>query len=638
MNHRHYKLLPAVLATLAAAPALSNPVLDAGFGDNMVLQSGTALTLSGRTQPGVKVEARLGKTGSSAVSDASGAFSVTLPQQSNSTEPTTLTISDPTGSTTYRNILIGNVFLCGGQSNMELSVNRALDVWNQLRLAKDDGIRLVMVPKTTAPRPQAQFGSPLVWKAADSESVAEFSAACFYMAKALRKKDPATPVGLIHSNWGGSAARAWYDPAGAAEREGTAQLDLLKLYARDPYAAALAFAPKWFDWWRKADKGREPWRNSALLDWKPIPKFSFWNEWTGTGLDTNPRANVWLRKTITLTAAQAKGEGQLAIGAIDDMDMTFVNGEPVGYTFGWGVERSYRVPARLLKAGRNEILIAANNMWDTGGFFAGPERLAFTAADGSTVPLGADWEYAQTKVDDVPPRAPWDANAGLGVMHNAMIAPLGRMKLAGVAWYQGEADVGQPAYDAKLETLFAGWRRQFGAQTKMLVVQLADFGERRSAPGESGWAQLRDEQRRAVAADGNAALVTAIDIGEPTDIHPANKNDLGKRLAAAFDGRAMPMPAKAVREGSKITVSFNGLAGALVVEGGPYPLGLELCGAAAGSCQFVIARAEGGNLLIAVPDGMVPTRVRYAWADAPVVNLVDGEGMPIPGFELAIAP
>jgi sialate O-acetylesterase len=638
MTRFPFKSLPVALAILSAAPALSNPVLDAGYGDNMVLQSGTGLTLAGRTQAGVKVEARLGKAAASAVSDASGAFSVTLPAQSNSAAPMTLTISDPTGSTTYNNILIGNVFLCAGQSNMELSVDRALDAYNQLRVAADDGIRLAMVEKATAPVPQTQFAAPVVWKAADSRSVAEFSAACFYMAKALRKKDPGTPVGLIHSNWGGSAARAWYDPQGACEMHGQAAMDQLALYARDPYAAALAFVPQWFDWWRMADNGREPWKNSALLDWKPIPKFSFWNEWTGTGLDTDPRANVWLRKIITLTPEQAKGDGSLAIGAIDDMDLTFVNGQPVGYTFGWGVERTYRVPAKLLKAGRNEILIAANNMWDTGGFFAGPEGLAFTAANGTKVPLGADWDYARSDVTGVPPRAPWDANAGIGVMHNAMIAPLGLMKLAGVAWYQGESDVGQPAYDAKLKALFAGWRRQFGSQAKMLVVQLADFGERRSAPGESGSAQLRDEQRRAVAADGNAALVTAIDIGEPTDIHPANKNDLGKRLAAAFDGRAMPMPAKAVREGGKVTVSFTGLAGALTVQGGPYPLGLELCSTAAGSCQFVIARAEGGNLLIAVPDGTTPTRVRYAWADAPVVNLVDGEGMPLPGFELSITP
>jgi sialate O-acetylesterase len=635
---RHFlTTAPLVLATLSPAAALAAPSLDAGFGDNMVLQSGVPLTLSGRAAPSTEVTVEIGPSTTTVRSDASGSFVATLPAQPASTAPVSLVMRDSSGSATYRNILLGNVFLCGGQSNMELSVDRALDVWNQLRMAADDGIRLLMVPKTTAPVPQTAFGGSVAWKAATSESAAPFSAACFYMAKALRKKDPGTPVGLIHSNWGGSAARAWYDPAGAAAMHGKADIDLLALYARDPYAATQAFVPQWFDWWRKADKGREPWKNSALLDWKPIPKFSFWNEWKGTGLDTAPRANVWLRKIITLTPEQAKGEGQLAIGAIDDMDLTFVNGHPVGYTFGWGVERTYRVPPAHLKAGKNEILIAANNMWDTGGFFAGPERLAFTAANGERVMLGAEWDYAQTSVTDIPPRAPWDANAGLGVMHNAMIAPLGRMKLAGVAWYQGEADIGQGAYDAKLAQLFAGWRRQFGPQARMLVVQLADFGERRAAPTESGWAQLRDEQRKGVAADANAALVTAIDIGEPTDIHPANKNDLGKRLAAAFDGRAMPMPATAVREGSKVTVSFTGIAGGLTVQGGPYPLGVELCGVASGSCQWVLAQAEGDRLLLAVPDGLTPTRVRYAWADAPVVNLVDGEGMPIPGFELGFA-
>lgn len=635
---RLFKALPVTLATLWSAAALSNPVLDAGFGDNMVLQSSAPLTLSGRTKPATTVTLRLDDRATTAESDANGAFLATLPAQSNSAAPHTLTISDSSGSTTYRNILIGHVFLCGGQSNMELSVERALDVYNQLRLAADDGIRLLMIPKATAPLPLTQFASPVAWTPATSETVAPFSAACFYMAKALRKKDPATPIGLIHSNWGGSAARAWYDPQGASERHGQAALDQLALYARDPYAAAQAFVPQWFDWWRSQDKGREPWKNPALLDWKPIPQFSFWNEWKGTGLDTNPRANVWLRQTITLTAAQAKGDGSLAIGAIDDLDLTFVNGHPVGYTFGWGVERTYRVPAKHLKPGENTILIAANNMWDTGGFFAGPERLHFTAANGERVPLGADWDYATTTVTDVPPRAPWDANAGIGVMHNAMVAPLGAMTLAGVAWYQGESDAGQPAYDAKLASLFAGWRRQFGPQTRMLVVQLADWGERRSAPAESGWGQLRDEQRRAVAADANAALVTAIDIGEPTDIHPANKNDLGKRLAEAFNGRTLPMPERAVREGANVAVSFTGIAGALQAQGGPYPLGVELCEANPGTCRFALASLDGSRMVIAVPQGMTPTRVRYAWADAPVVNLVDGDGMPVPGFGLDIAP
>lgn len=630
--------LAAAFAIIAPVGAVAAPTLGPAYGDNMVLQHGAPITLSGRGQAEAKITARLGKAGADTLADGAGNFTLTLPAAAPGDGPLTLTLTDPSGIATYANILIGEVFVCAGQSNMELPVTRALDASTQLRQAADDGIRLLMVPKATAPLPQGQFAAPVAWKAAAPETVADFSAACFYTAKSLRRKGPATPVGLIHSNWGGSAASAWLDPAGVGALHGQTALDQLSLFARDPYAATQAFVPQWFDWWRSADHGREPWRNPAALDWRPIPQFSFWNDWVGTGLDTNPFANVWLRQTITLTANQARGDGVLAIGAIDDLDLTFVNGAPVGYTFGWGVERSYRVPAGHLHAGENTILIAANNTWDTGGFFAGPERLSFTAANGDRVPLGADWDYATTLVGGAPPRAPWDSNAGTGVMHNAMIAPLGPMRLAGVVWYQGESDVGQPAYAAKLRALFAGWRRQFGPQTRMLVVQLADFGARRDAPGESGWAQLRDDQRRAVAADPNAALVSAIDLGEPNDIHPANKNDLGKRLAEAFLGRAMPMPARAQQVGDIVTVSFTGITGALTAHSGPYPLGVELCESGPGTCRFVLAQLDGNRMMIAVPDGTTPTRVRYAWADAPLVNLYDSGGMPVPGFSLDIAP
>lgn len=636
-------LLKAGAAALALAlptGAAAAPALGPAYGDDMVIQRGQDVPLAGSAAPGSRVTATLGSRSARTTADSEGRFALTLRAPTDSDAPLTLTLTDSAGTASLTNILLGDLFLCSGQSNMELSVMRALDSENQVRSAADDGIRLLMVPKTTAAQPQAAFGSPVSWKPAAPTSVAEFSAACFYMAKALRKKDPATPVGLIHSNWGGSAARAWLDQDSVRALHGQAALDQLALYTRDPYAATQAFVPQWFDWWRAADNGREPWldagRSASGLDWQPIPKFSFWNEWTGTGLDTNAAANVWLRQTVTLTPEQAQGDGQVSIGAIDDMDMTFVNGHPVGYTFSWNEERTYHVPAAHLKAGANEVLIAVSNAWGNGGFITGPDRMFVTAANGDRVPLGADWEYARSLVSAVPPRAPWDSNAGLGVMHNAMVAPLGAMRLAGVAWYQGETDVGQPDYDKKLAALFAGWRRQFGAQTRMLVVQLADFGERRDIPGESGWGQLRDEQVKGVLADSNAALVTAIDIGEPTDIHPANKNDLGKRLAEAFNGRDMPMPVAAERRGDNVVVSLTGITGTLAAQGGPYPLGVELCEEALDTCRFVLADVNLDRIVIPVPDDMNPTRVRYAWADAPIVNLYDAGGMPVPGFGLEI--
>lgn len=625
------------LATLVwTASAAAAPTLGPAYGDHMVLQRDVDVVISG-SAPGQKiVRGTLGTASAQSEVNSAGDFLLVFPAQSASEEGFALSVSDSSGTSTLSDILIGDVYLCAGQSNMELTVNRALDTNNQLRLAPDNGMRLLKIPKDTAPAPRAEFAEPVAWNPATSDSVAEFSAACFYMAKRLRADRPGVPVGLIHSNWGGSAARAWLTPAGGKTLYGQDQLELLALYNRDPLAAARKFAPEWYDWWRTNDNGKEPWKNPDALDWQPIPQFSFWNEWKGTGLDTKPQANVWLRQKFTLTAQQAKQAGQLSIGAIDDLDLTWVNGNPVGYTFGWGVERNYLVPAEALREGENEVLIAATNMWDTGGFFGGPDRLFFKAADGGMVPLGADWEYSIGSVTGVPPRAPWDANAGIGVMHNRMIAPLGPMRLAGVAWYQGESDVGQPAYDEKLRELFSGWRAQFGQQTRMLVVQLANYGQRRSRPAASGWAQLREEQLDGVAADRNAALVTAIDIGEPNDIHPANKSDLGKRLAMAAENHTMPMPLAAVQSGDNVTVTFTGVEGDLAALGGPYPLGVELCGDTQESCRFVLPAVSGSKMLIDTSDGLPATRVRYAWADAPIVNLYDARELPVPAFELPI--
>ncbi len=629
--------LAGIIAIAAPVATAATPVLGPAYGDAMVLQRGTPIVLAGTAQADGTVYATLGDTSAQGNVDADGNFTITLPARAASSRGLTLTLRDDTGSTVYDDILVGDVFLCSGQSNMELPVTRALDAANQLRNAGDDAIRLFKVPRETAAVPQADFAEPVAWQAASAETVADFSAACFYMAKQLRADDPGVSIGLIHSNWGGSAARAWLSPDGVKAISGEGSLGLLQTYANDPLAATQEFVPQWFDWWRAEDGGQEPWRDSSVLEWRAAPQISFWNEWTGTGLDTDPVANVWLRQSFTLDADQVGEPITLSIGAIDDLDLTFVNGNPVGYTFGWGVERTYTVPAAFLQEGENEVLIAANNAWDTGGFFAGADRLFVQPASGDPIPLGADWEYSIGAVQGTPPRAPWDANAGLGVMHNAMIAPLGPMRLAGVAWYQGESDVGQPDYDAKLRELFAGWRAQFGQQARMLVVQLADFGQRQPQPVESGWAQLRQEQLDAVRADDNAALVSAIDIGEPNDIHPANKNDLGRRLAAAFAGQAMPMPAQAVRNEGRIEVRFTGIEGGLMAQGGPYPLGVELCEAQEDSCRWALPHLAGDTMLIAIPEGFNATRVRHAWSDAPIVNLYDARGYPVPGFELAVS-
>ena len=626
----------AALALATASAAAAAPQPGPAYGDRMVLQRGEPVMVAGTAAPGARVTGMLGETSATATADGEGAFTLVFPARPASADPLTLTLADESGETAFHDILVGDVYLCAGQSNMELGVNRALDTWNQLQQATDDGVRLITVPKATAPVPQPQFASPVEWVSAVPATVEPFSAACWYMAKDLRAADPATPIGLVNDNWGGSKARAWLAPSGVEALYGREATDLLDLYGRDPLAATQAFAPQWLDWYRGQTGGAQPWLDTATLDLQPIPEFSMWNEWEGTPLAENTVATVWLRQTVTLTAEQAAAGASLAVGAIDDMDFTFVNGRPVGYTFGWGVERAYDVPADHWVEGENEILIAATNGWSTGGFFAGPDRLFVTPAGGEPIPLGADWDYAIAPVSGDPPRAPWDANAGTGVMHNAMIAPLGPMRMKGVLWYQGESDVGSPGYQDRLRQLFAGWRGQFGSQARMMVVQLANFGQMQDEPQASGWAEIREDQRQAVVADDNAALVTAIDIGEWSDIHPANKNTLGRRLSLAAREMQLPQPVSARLEGDTITVQFSGVEGALEAIGGPYPLGVELCGDAQESCRWVLAALWRDRMLIRADAAQPATRVRYGWADAPILNTYDGRDLPLPGFELEI--
>src|SRR5690606_34135701 len=375
--------------------------------------------------------------------------------------------------------------------------------------------------------------------------------------------------------------------------------------------------------------------NPEALEWQPVPAVAPWPTWTGTRLASDPIGNVWLRRTVTLTPEQAAAGGTLMLGVLDDLDATWVNGRPVGITHGWDYEREYAVPAGYLKAGENEIVVAVSNSWGAGGFTSTADKLAFEVNGGARIPLGEGWRYSIGEVRDMPPRAPWDANAGIGVMHNWMIAPLGPIRLKGAAWYQGESDVGIPGYRDRMRELFAGWRQQFGPQMQMLVVQLANYGPPASEPVASGWAELREDQRQSVLADSNAALVTAIDIGERTDIHPANKTLLGDRLARAALGEAMPMPARAVLEGETITLTFTGVEGGLQAWSASHPIGLELCGDTQESCRYVQAAIDGDRLLIPA-SGQPATRIRYAWADSPVVNLFDARPMPIPGFEIAV--
>jgi sialate O-acetylesterase len=628
----------ALLLAGALLPATAHaaPQLDAVWSDHIVVQRGQPIRVEGTAKAGEKVAATLGRESASATADRAGRFALAFPAREASAEPVTLTVAGADGSAaTVSDVLVGDVWLCSGQSNMEWSVAPSVGGAQAAQASADPGLRLLLIPKDTAAAPQAAFSTPVSWTVASPESVPSFSAACYYMVRQLRK-DLKVPVGAIHSNWGGSQIRAWLTPEAGRTLYGDAQMALLKGFQEDPLAAVTAFAPTWEKWWREGTGGQEPWKNPDVLQWQPVPSISAWTGWAGTPLAADPIGNVWFRRTVRLTAEQAAKGGTLSIGVIDDMDTTWINGRIVGNTFGWSAERHYAIPPGYLKAGDNEIVFAASNSYAAGGFSSTADKLAFTVTGGERIALADGWRYAVGQLREMPPRAPWDANAGIGVMHNKMIAPLGHIGLAGAAWYQGESDVGRPGYADRLRELFAGWRRQFDPGMRMLVVQLPNYGPVAEQPGASGWADLREEQRRAVAADANAALIPTLDVGQRDNLHPPDKLPVGLRMAAAAQGVAMPMPKAAVREGNAIRLTFAGLDGGLHAWSGP-PLGVELCAETQDSCRFAQASVAGDSLLIA-GDGKPATRVRYAWAESPVVNLFDARPIAVPGFEIAIAP
>jgi sialate O-acetylesterase len=260
------------------------------------------------------------------------------------------------------------------------------------------------------------------------------------------------------------------------------------------------------------------------------------------------------------------------------------------------------------------------------------------------VPLAGNWRYQFVPDMGFPPRAPWESISGLSTMYNAMIAPLEPYGLRGVLWYQGESNAFLAnQYEAALTYWMADWRGKLGADLPFFIVELPNWGKPNSQPEESDWSNLRDAQRRAVAADQNAALAVTIDIGEASELHPPNKQAVGARLARAArhlvygsaESSSGPEVHAVRREGNEMVVSFAHVEGELVTYSNAQPIAFELCGTGKGSCHFASAAVHGSEVRLSAVD-VSAARVRYCWGDAPTCNLYDKSGLPAGPFEMPI--
>jgi sialate O-acetylesterase len=626
-----------ILTTLLASAATAAPTIDPQFGSHAVLQRGRPIVLSGDGTPNERLSVRFAGDTRNAIADSAGRWRASFPART-SGGPYSIELN---GAAAAEDVEIGDVWLCSGQSNMEYPLRRALNGDGEVQSAADPQLRLIKVPQQLSAEPQARFAKAPEWQQSSPDSARDFSAACYFMVRELRASEK-VPIGAIDDTWGGTPIRAWMDEEAVRSSGGADVARIVDLFRSDPAAAVRQFGGEWGEWWRKqtGDKPRqEPWNASDRLTWKPVPSLAYWDSW-------GPQwkawiGSMWARERVTLTAAEATPPATLSLSAVDDLDQTFVNGVPVGGTNDPSNPRAYPIPAGVLKPGTNEIMVFARNVWGQGGFKGPADQFALKFADGHSKPLTSGWEYSRI-ADAVgqPPVAPWMGSSGVSTIYNAMVAPLEPLQLKGVAWYQGEADVGQPGYDRRLAAWMRNWRTQFkDPQLPFLIVGLAGWGKPVSHPVESGWAALINEQRLAAERDPHAALASAIDLGEPNDIHPANKQEVGRRLALAAQkiayrdgGTVGPLPISATRQGNSIVVAFTK---PLQVLSGANADAFELCGPSAGSCRYADARVSGSFVTIA-SDGQPVSRVRYAWADYPIVNLYDFDLLPAPVFELAV--
>ena len=626
------------------------PLLNPLFQDHAVVQRDQADPVWGHAKPGEAVNISFDGHDIHAQADANGQWQASLPAHA-AGGPYTLTVTTSDGDTqTIHDVLVGDVWLCSGQSNMQLPVKRALDARAEVQDASNDRIRVLTVDDISSVKPLDSIPASDHWLATTPKTIAEFSATCYFYARELQKDVP-VPMGLIVAAWGGSRIEPWMSEAALRKVGGyDTSLDLLAEYRKDTAHAGQQWSRVWQAWWRSRPgiaKNDEPWNPADVSDdgWLSAPIHQgAWQHWGKPEL-ANFTGMLWYRTTVTLTKAQAAQHAILNFTA-NEIDQTWVNGRWVGTGYGNGDVRGYAIPPGVLHEGKNLIAVNVLNTYRDGGIYGPASQRALQLADGSSVPLGT-WQYKAVPLAyGAPPNVPWQSTSGLTTLYNGMIAPLGHYGFRGELWYQGESNTGDAAsYRKLLEAWRADERERFGAHLPVLIAQLSSYGPSPTHPSESGWADVREAQRLAAAEDPHSGLAVSLDIGERYDIHPANKQELGRRLARAarhvIYGDALPpsgpTPASAQQNGDTVTLDFNDVTGHLITYSSDNPIGFELCGDKPGSCYYALADIHGNQVVLhAHPAAEGVTRVRYCWADSPFCTLFDQAGLPAGPFQLTI--
>ncbi|UYZ62100.1 sialate O-acetylesterase [Hymenobacter weizhouensis] len=631
-------------------PARAAVRLPALVGSHMVLQRDKPLPLWGWADQGEAVTVTFrGKTYPARSGGPSGKWTVTLPATP-AGGPYELVVR---GRTTLRltDVLVGDVWLASGQSNMEWPLREVLNYQQEIAQATYPQIRLFNVTNTVAFQPQAEAATSAGWQVCSPQTVGDFSAVAYFFGRDLHRRYK-VPIGLISSEWGGTPAEAWMSAEALRPfPEFRATMGELAATAAPPDQVAARFAQKGRAWQavlRGYDQGYQPagpaWAAPAFdaSTWAQMPLPGLWEETTPTLRDFD--GVLWLRRDLTLPPAAAGQPLTLRLGPIDDNDSTYFNGVLVGHTAGYDQPRQYQVPARLVQAGRNVLTIRVFDQGWGGGVWGPPDGLQ-AEAGGTRLPLAGPWQYrVGFNLREVPPSPlPPVPQKAPTLLFNGMIAPLRPMALKGVIWYQGEDNAERAEqYRRLFPALIQDWRQQFREPNlPFLFVQLAGFQHDLLQPADYSWAELRDAQRAALALP-HTGMATALDIGDANDIHPRNKQDVGARLALAARQVAYLEPqivasgptlvGHTVEQG-RIRLRFGSLSGGLVLRdtAGAFLKSFAIAGP---DRRFVWAkgRVEGNTLVVWSEQVPAPVAVRYAWGNSPFPNLYNQAGLPASPF------
>lgn len=597
------------------------------FSNHMVLQRDQPVRLWGWAAPGEEIRLAIDAFEITARADKQGKWECLYPSHP-AGGPFEITIKGG-GEISISDVYFGDVWVAGGQSNMEWKIGWKIGDWEEeIKDSDFPQIRFFEVPNDMAVTYQHDIKSG-EWKIAGPDNAAEFSAIAWFFAK-LNHLEKGVPVGIIDSNWGGTPAESWASAERLAEVEGYQQ------------AAGIMLSDS-IDWTKRMGKNQK--RDS--LKWTLVndsvtfltrgahqPDFDD-SEWNTVMLpNQEPFSDfVWVRKSLELKNPKS---GRLYLGDIEQICRVFINGVQVAEETWQDTTSVISIPEKVLKNGTNTIAIRSINTWNN-QVRIGRKGEMWLESRGDKINLEGEWKFSNSVEPEMPEVEFFHWRPG--ILFNAMIYPIAGYTIAGAIWYQGESNTDKPGYYNELfETMIQDWRVHWKQGSfPFLFVQLANYMARQEAPSESGWAELREAQTQTLELP-NTGMATIIDIGDAEDIHPRNKQDVGKRLWLAarkvvFDEDVIysgpTYRSHEIRDG-KVIVSFSHTEGGLTSKGDD-PVGFAI---ADEDKKFSWAEATIRNDQIVLESEKVenPKYVRYAWADNPAVNLYNKAGLPAVPF------